>query len=90
MHFFLNHKISVGTFDDDGIVRSINAAADRADGEKEKMNGREGEKCQMLESWHSYFRTTFEGVWIFVYATRSFYSRDKKFQKTPSLKLLAS
>lgn len=36
----------VRTFDDDGIVRLVNAAADWADGEKEKMNGGKVEdKC---------------------------------------------
>ena len=41
------------TFDDDGIFRMIDAAADWADGEKKKMNGRQGENCKTRKSRHS-------------------------------------
>ena len=33
------------TFNDDGVIRFVYATADRADGEKEKMNGRGKENC---------------------------------------------
>jgi hypothetical protein len=41
------------TFNDDGVIRFIDATADRADGEKEKMNGRGKENCKMGKSGHS-------------------------------------
>lgn len=41
------------TFDDDSIVRSIDATADWADGEKEKMNSRGEENRKTRKSGHS-------------------------------------
>lgn len=38
-------KINGQTFDDDGIICSINATADWADETQEKMNDSKGENC---------------------------------------------
>jgi hypothetical protein len=41
----MNFKLNSRTFNDDGIVRLINAAVGRADGEQEKMKSSKEETC---------------------------------------------
>jgi hypothetical protein len=40
------------TFDDDGVIRFVDAAADWADGQNKKMNGRGEEKRKVKKSGH--------------------------------------
>jgi hypothetical protein len=41
------------TFDDDGVIRFVDPTADREDGEKKKMKGRQEENCKTRKSEHS-------------------------------------
>ena len=41
------------TFNDDGVVRFVDAAADRRDGEKENTNDRGEENRKIAKSGHS-------------------------------------
>ena len=64
------------TFDDDGVNRFIDATADRADGEKKKMNGRGKEKWKMKKSGHFRRHVSPEHVWIVVYSAPLFLFRE--------------
>jgi hypothetical protein len=53
---YTNVKLNNRTFNDDGIVRSINAAADWADGEN-KEEDEEQQRRKLLNAGHSHHLT---------------------------------
>jgi hypothetical protein len=72
------------TFDDDGVIRFVDAAADRADGKNKKMNGRGEEKRKMSKSGHSRRRVKESGARLnLLREPRSFYFVIANVEKTP-------